>query len=61
MRRPPMVRVNGYVKPGPQQGVNGPILITPASGTSTTWVLTIIVGAACIGAMCKSGNRTHLD
>ena len=53
----PDARLEGYTHPGPA----GPLVITPSSGTSTTWILVVLLGAATIGVMCKSGNRTHLD
>lgn len=54
----PDARVEGYSR---GTGSPAPLVINPSSGTSSTWMLAAIVGAACMGAMCKNGKRTHLD
>jgi len=57
---PPDARTEGYHIEG-RPGAPAPLVISPASGTTGTWVLTALLGAVCIGVMFKNGKRSHLD
>ena len=59
---PPDARLEGYARNGPvAQGQSTALLINPQSGTAGTWFMIVIFSALCLGVMCKSGKRTHLD
>jgi hypothetical protein len=54
---PPDARLEGFTRPAGAKGG----LVLPASSNATTWLLSVILGGACLGVMCKNGKRSHLD
>ncbi len=65
---PADARYYGFVPPNPDPKGNAfgrdnviPVELTDVGSSALTYLLTVVLGAFCIGAMLKSAKRTHLD